>query len=102
MSQQWSSGERKMREKEKGGGEFNDKLSRDIIKEKKVFVNSSVLGDSFDDVITIPEIFGMDLDDVRVHIPAINGKKSMSKKTEKGKLKPKKSWLDPLSMSCGL
>ncbi|XP_056685597.1 uncharacterized protein [Spinacia oleracea] len=81
---------------------FDDKLARNNIKEKKVFVNSSVLGDSFDDVITIPEIFGMGLDDVRAETSAPHGKDSPVKKPKRGKHKLKGIWFDPTSMSGGL
>ncbi|XP_056686037.1 uncharacterized protein [Spinacia oleracea] len=81
---------------------FDNKLARNNIKEKKVFVNPSVLGDSFDDVITIPEIFGMGLYDVGAETSAPNGKHSTNTKPKRGKHKLKGIWFDPTSMRGGL
>ncbi|XP_056698137.1 uncharacterized protein [Spinacia oleracea] len=80
---------------------FDDKLARGNFNEKKVLVIPTVLGDAFDDVTTVPETFGMHLDDDGARPSAFNGKHLPCMKAKKGKQKPRGSWFDGISMRGG-
>ncbi|KNA13257.1 hypothetical protein SOVF_118460 isoform A, partial [Spinacia oleracea] len=69
---------------------------------KDMHESSFVQGDPYDDVITIPDTFGMDLDDVKSLTLASNGKRCMSKKSMQGNPMPKRTWFGPHSISGGL
>ncbi|XP_056689532.1 uncharacterized protein [Spinacia oleracea] len=69
---------------------------------KDVHESSFVQGDPYDGVITIPDTFGMDLDDEKSLTPASNGKKCMSKESKQGNPMPKRTWFGPHSLSGGL
>ncbi|XP_056686065.1 uncharacterized protein [Spinacia oleracea] len=74
---------------------FDHKLDRNNFNKKKMLVSPTVLGDAFDNVTTIPETFGMDLDDDGAQTSALNGKHSPGMKPKRGKHKPREVGLIP-------